>query len=67
MNIKPHTVAVGASILADLLFTNIILYVFIYTICLCKQGGPIYSILERARSNIIGNPEIDRHWSPVLH
>ena len=43
------------------------LYVFTYTICLCKQAGPIYSILDRARSNIILNPEIDLHWIPVLH
>ena len=31
----------------------IMLYVFIYTICLCKQAGPIYRILGRAQSNII--------------
>jgi hypothetical protein len=30
---------------------NVILYVFIYTICLCKQAGPIYSILDREHNH----------------
>ena len=55
---KPYSSTQGSSpmwifntIQTSTIFSHIILYVFIYTICLCKQAGPIVNILDWAKES----------------